>query len=75
MVSLGLVSSAPTALVVWALLDLPFSTAEAWFGTLLTAPAIAVSFGFLLVVSRRRRIRTGKEKVDPGARLSALSTR
>lgn len=74
-VSLGLVSSAPTALAVWALLDLPFSTAEAWFGTLLTAPAIAVSFGFLLVVWRRRRIRTGKEKVDPGARLSALSTR
>lgn len=55
-VVLGLVSSAPTALVVWALLDLPFTTADAWFATLLTAPAIAVSLAFLLVVWRRRRI-------------------
>lgn len=55
-VVLGLVSSAPTALVVWALLDLPFTTADAWFATLLTAPAIAVSLAFLLVVRRRRRI-------------------
>lgn len=55
-VVLGLVSSAPTALLVWALLDLPFTTADAWFATLLTAPAIAVSLAFLLVVWRRRRI-------------------
>lgn len=55
-VVLGLVSSAPTALLVWALLDLPFTTADAWFATLLTAPAIAVSLAFLLVVRRRRRI-------------------
>ncbi|HVK29739.1 MAG TPA: DUF2306 domain-containing protein [Nocardioides sp.] len=54
---LGLVATAPTAVVTGALLDLPFSDADAWFATLLTAPAIALSLGFLLVVWRRRTIR------------------
>lgn len=63
-VSLSLVSTAPTALVVWGLLDLPFTTTDAWFGTLLTAPAVAVSLGFLLVVWRRRTIR-GRTALEP----------
>lgn len=72
-VSLALVSTAPTALLVWTLLDLPFSTVDAWFGTLLTAPAIAISLGFLLVVWRRRRVPRRSEQVDPASGLPATA--
>lgn len=72
--SLGLVSTVPTALVVWGLLDLPFATVDAWFATLLTAPAIAVSLGFLLVVWRRRKVRGSQAQVAPAPVLPAAAS-
>lgn len=54
---LGLAAALPGAAVMWALLDLPFTSADAWFGTLLTAPPTTLSVAFLVIVWRRRTIR------------------
>lgn len=51
---LGLLASAPAGVVLWALYDLPFATYDAFVGMLLTAPALTLSIGFLVVVWRRR---------------------
>lgn len=61
---LALVASVPTGAAMWALLDLPFTTADAYYGTLLTAPPLALSVGFLVVVWRRRTIRRGASPTD-----------
>lgn len=61
-ITLALLASAPTAVLGWLLLDLPFAAADAWFATLLTAPATALSVGFLFVVWRRRSVRTQAER-------------
>lgn len=54
---LGLLASAPAGVILWAVYDLPFTTQEAYAGMLLTAPALTVSLGFLVIVWRRRTVR------------------
>ncbi len=56
-IGLALMAGAPTGVVLWALYDLPFTTYDAYVGMLLTAPALALSVGFLVVVWRRRVVR------------------
>ncbi|WP_182376752.1 DUF2306 domain-containing protein [Nocardioides sp. WS12] len=56
-IGLSLLAGAPTGVVLWALYDLPFTTYDAYVGMLLTAPALALSVGFLVVVWRRRVVR------------------
>lgn len=56
-IGLSLLAGAPTGVVLWAVYDLPFTTYDAYVGMLLTAPALALSVGFLVVVWRRRVVR------------------
>lgn len=56
-IGLAQLAGAPTGVVLWALYDLPFTTYDAYVGMLLTAPALALSIGFLVVVWRRRVVR------------------
>ncbi|MBC6450247.1 DUF2306 domain-containing protein [Actinokineospora xionganensis] len=54
--TLAFVASVPAMLLLWLAYDAPFTTGEAFFGALLTAPAVTLSMGLLLVVWRRRTV-------------------
>lgn len=62
---LGLVAALPAAVGMWALLDLPFTSVDAWFATLLTAPPTTLSVAFLVVVRRRRTARRPVRRAAP----------
>lgn len=68
-IGLSLLAAAPTGVILWAIYDVPFTTHDAYFGMLLTAPAVPLSAGFLTVVWRRRVVR----RTDPSDQ--ALSRR
>lgn len=57
LITLSLVAALPATGLLWAAYDLPFTTSEAYFGALLTGPALTISLAFVLVTWRRRTIR------------------
>lgn len=46
----------PTFLILWWVFDLPFTTAQAFAGALLVAPAVPIAAAYLWITWRRRRI-------------------
>lgn len=54
--TLALMAGIPAMLVLWLGYDLVFGAGEAFFGALLTAPALTLSVGLFLVIWRRRII-------------------
>ncbi|NYJ01726.1 uncharacterized membrane protein YozB (DUF420 family) [Nocardioides thalensis] len=51
----GLLAGVPGVVLLWSIYDLPFTSAEALVGALLTAPAITIVLALLHVIWRRRR--------------------
>jgi uncharacterized membrane protein len=51
----AMAASLPITALLWGAYRLPFTIEEAYFGALLTGPAVALSLGLVLVAWRRRR--------------------
>lgn len=63
---LSLIAGLPVTWLLWQVYDLPFGTADAYVGALLTGPAVALSAGYVAVTWRRRR--PAARKMDPRER-------
>ncbi|TCJ22065.1 DUF2306 domain-containing protein [Nocardioides jejuensis] len=51
----AMLMGAPATAILWLLYRLPFTTGEAFYGALLTGPALTLSLGLVTVAWRRRR--------------------
>lgn len=66
--TLAVLAGVPAMMLLWLAYDVPFTTSEAFFGALLTAPAAGLSAGLLLIAWRRRAV------VSPRSGRPALQT-
>lgn len=51
----AMLAAFPSTALLWLTYDLPFTTEQAFYGALLTGPALTLSLGLVLVAWRRRR--------------------